>query len=1258
MSQKWTDAQQRAIQTVGKTLLVSAGAGAGKTAVLTERCLFIAVDRKPPTELSRILVVTFTEAAAAEMRQRIGDALRARLDSDENDAHLRRQLLVLEQSPISTLHSFCLRLLREYFYELNLDPQCRVMDEDELLLLQEEILTEVFEDFYAFDDAQGERFRALVDCYGGVSGDMQLRGAVLDLHRFLTGVPDSKSWLEETMKQYASIASATSLNGLPWFEEFERLFEEDLDALVSFARKTCQRKDIQEIPKFDQDAKALLGQFETWQADFKQNGVAETSEKIRAFQMPRKPTDRNASEGAMEALGALRDEFKKGWLKAASMFDTDDWLHGIQRTQPHATTLCEVYQKFREALTDAKKRAGCIDFSDMEHLCLRLLSDASSPAGQRLPSVTALNLRQRYDHILVDEYQDINPVQDEILRLLSRDGSEGDEPNLFMVGDVKQSIYGFRLADPGLFVQKHKTFPDTDDAPQMRISLRENFRSRRNIINGVNALFQLLMTESVADIQYDASQQLVCAAHYPETALPTARDLPIEIHLLERRMIAQIQDETPDGEEEEMPGKAEGLEQADKEACIAARAIQDIVTPEQGEPLQVWDKDRKDYRNATYRDIVVLLRTVKEKAARFADVLRRSGIPVYAESGTGYLRATEIQDMLSLLNVLDNPRQDIALAATLRSPIFGVKADDLLRIRRSKEDGDFFTAVTEYAQVGSDDLAEQLREILKKIESWRTLARQRPLSSVVWELLQQTEYLSYVSGLERGALRRANLLKLHNRSMQFDRFTRQGLARFLQFIEQMEEVGADYGEAPYLSEAEDVVRIMSIHKSKGLEFPIVIVPDLGKAFNLADECGDILFDREMLLAMKAVELDRMIKYPTIAHEVVSTLKHERILAEEMRVLYVALTRAKEKLVLIGSVRTNSVLKRWERLKHNDDATSAPEDMEDHLKRAKNIMDWVGPAITVLSDGDFPPSEEDRTDDLMFFDIQASGFFRVIMYSQSVLETLSVQSREREKPLIPVSCLESLSQYQPEQIPVSSEVAQILDQVQWRYPYESVLAVPSKMSISEIKRRFDLEQDSSESEPALEPARLSRRSRLMQEQQTRTSSMERGLLTHLVIQHLDLSQPLDEDDLRRQMKQMMEQQLITEEQVRQVWLDILVRFFQSELGSTLRQYPEKTRREVPFSLAVSAKSIIPQLPEEAHGETVLVQGIIDCLLEEPDGFTLIDFKTDRVTEEQIPERASKYNLQMDIYRQAVQQAFNKPVKKTILYFLQPGVAHSM
>ncbi len=1257
---KWTEAQRRAIQTVGKTLLVSAGAGAGKTAVLTQRCLYLVADRKPPTELNRILVVTFTEAAAAEMRQRIGDALRERLESDESNAYLRRQLALLEQSPISTLHSFCLRLLREFFYELHLDPNCRVIEEDELLLLKEEIVTEVMEQFYAAEDEQGDHFRSLVDCYGGVSGDNQLRQALLNLHSFLQGVPDSESWLEETLRLYQGIGSRSTLDGLPWFSEFDRLFREELDALEQQARKVCSRQDIQSVPKYLRDATNLHKDFQAWCEFLSGNGVLETAKLIRSFKIPRKPSVPNAPEAASRALDALRERFKKGWLFSVSPYSMEDWLAGIARTQPHAQTLCEVYQAFRAALADAKKRAGCIDFSDMEHLCLRLLSDTSSVPGERHPSPVALSLRERFDHILVDEYQDINPVQDEILRLLSRESCRDSESNLFMVGDVKQSIYGFRLADPGLFVQKHRTFSDTDEGHQMKVFLRENFRSRENIINGVNALFRLLMTESLSDIRYDQSQELVCAAQYPDDDGLSAKSHPIEIHLLERKPLHRQEEDTPDGEPDEQTGKEENLEQADKEACVVAELIQEMIEPVEGTPLQVWDNRKKCYRGASYRDVVVLLRALKEKAERFADVLRRAGLPVYAEAGTGYLRATEIQDMLALLGVLDNPCQDIALSAALRSPIFRLQAGDLLRIRRIKEDGDFYSAVKHYAQQQSDSLAERLREILEQIDSWRTLARQRPLSSVIWELFQQTEYLSYVAGLPSGALRRANLLKLHNRSMQFDRFVRQGLARFLQFIERMEEVGADYGEAPYLSEAEDVVRVMSIHKSKGLEFPIVIVPDLGKAFNFSDERGDILFDRNLFMGLKAVELERMIKYPTLSHEIIGMRKHERTLAEEMRVLYVALTRAREKLILVGSVELEKTLGVWEQYRGEEDKGKLADALEDRFRRATRMTDWVGPAITVLSENSFPPAQESRTEVTMHCDIERSAFFRVFLYPSAVVEQMSVQGRMSRSPLISEDCIESLSPYQIEQSSDSVVAKNILQQVQWHYSHESQLQIPSKMSISEIKRRFDLQNNGSEEEETshLQPVRLSRKPQFVEQSREEISSMERGLITHLVLQHLDLSIPLNEGAIRSQVKRMVEGELLTQEQAAEVLVKSLVQFFESDLGQRLQHSHNSVRREVPFSFAVPACSVIQDLPEQASSESILIQGIIDCLLEESDGFTLVDFKTDRVTEEQVPDRALKYQLQMAVYRRAVRQAFGKPVKETILYFLRPRVAHSV
>ncbi|HEY8346500.1 MAG TPA: helicase-exonuclease AddAB subunit AddA, partial [Symbiobacteriaceae bacterium] len=917
----------------------------------------------------------------------------------------------------------------------------------------------------------------------------------------------------------------------------------------------------------------------------------------------------------------------------------------------------------------------------------------------------ARELRARYAEVLVDEYQDINGVQDAILTLVARDGSDG-APNRFMVGDVKQSIYRFRHADPSLFLAKYQAYrpwsevlasgggtalPDGcgGGAPVSRsggrIVLGANFRSRAGVVDAVNFLFRQIMTAGAGELDYDADAELRYRANYPP--LPGEEDGEpsgpgVEVHLLDRKdpgSGAEAQEEAPAAAEEPAPDEAGAaaeelaeLTAVEREARLVARRIREMVhgtadTP----PLVVWDKKAKSYRPVQYRDIVILMRATRGRVNTYLEVFSQMGIPAHGQTSTGYFAAVEVEVILSLLQILDNPRQDIPLAAVLRSPIVGLSAADLARIRLANPAGSFYEAVltaasqreamaeaaaageevrpvsgAHQAGTGEADLSAVLARFLANLERWRTLVRRRPLSQVLWQIYQETGYLHYVAGMPGGAQREANLLALYERAREFDQFARQGLFRFLRFVERLQEEEGDMGTALALGEAEDVVRIMSIHKSKGLEFPVVFVTSLGSEFTQQDLSGDLLLDRRLGFGPMLVDPERRIKYPTLAYHAVRESSRLASLAEEMRILYVALTRARERLILVGSDRDLTArCRRWSA------ATSCegwplPDWL---LLTAESYLDWIGPAL-MRHAGGAPLRERAGVGEPADSQVAADrSRWQIFLWDTAAQQALlsPPAAAEGDEPPDWVR----IGQAEPLDRPYDGTLGEALMQrFRWRYPYEPVVRRFGKLSVTELKGHFD--PDSADLPPERLPRRrkaeLERFPRFLQEGRTSLTPTERGTVVHLVLQHLDLTRPLDEADVAAQVASLVDRQMLTPEQAAAVNAASIARFFASPLGQRIRRQPDKVRREFSFTLAIPAGEVYTDLPPEiAEGERVIVQGMIDLLLEEADGFVLVDYKTDRRDPE---EAARRYAIQVALYRRAVEEILGRPVKEAYLHFL--------
>lgn len=1244
MGNKWTNEQSDAIAIQGGNLLVSAAAGSGKTAVLVQRIIRLITDRAHPVDADRLLVVTFTNAAAAEMRERIGRALAREIEKDPGSKHLHRQLALLGRASISTIHSFCLELLRQYFYCLDLDPSFRVADENESALIQAGAMDELFEQRYAAAD--NGYFTALVECYGGRRDDSMLQELVLSAYHFARSTANPQEWLDSLPEKYR-LAEGCSFDDLPWCDVLKTSINNELDQIisaleqaVSLARKPGGPSVYLDTLEAERDM--FYGLHRQCEAGAGWQQLCSTYADID-FNRLKSCKKEDADVLLAEQVRKLRDSVKKkaADIKKEYFRSTPEGIcRDIKKLYPLAGEMAKLVQEFGDVYSKAKAAKGVVDFSDLEHFALQVLSD-NGPQG-RTPSMAALRLRERYEEVLVDEYQDINAAQEAILRLVSRQGEE--RPNLFMVGDVKQSIYRFRLADPGLFLQKYNTYPTGKGGAERRVDLSKNFRSQRELVDAVNFVFRQLMTPTVGELAYDAAAELVYGADYPPAeGEQNGRSDTVEVHLIEKQEPEQNAGQPAGNDGEIPPAAADGdelaefeeeLDAAQKEARLVAGQIRELIAPAGGGPgMMVYDKDSKAYRPVRYRDIVVLLRATSGHANTFVEEFRQNDIPAYADLATGYFEATEVETVLSLLKLIDNPLQDIPLAAVLRSPLVGLDAGELVRIRLLSRRGYYFHAVVAAAQTDQGDLSGKLKHFLEKLEHWRTAARRGPLVELIWSIYRETGYYDYTGGLPGGGQRQANLRSLYNRARQYDAGSFRGLFLFLRFVERVREGGRDLGAARALGEKENVVRIMSIHKSKGLEFPVVFIAGLGRRFNFKDLNRDMLFHKELGLGMQFVDPEARVTYPSVSKLALRQKLKMEALAEEMRILYVAMTRAREKLILVGSVRSlGSCARRWCG-PAGDDGISLPDG---YLAGAASYLDWLGAVLARHWDGEEIRGLGSCDEDISVISDSDSSRWQLFFHAGTPRLDLA-------KPACP-DLLAHIRKHEPLETEGPS-YSDIHSRLSWRYPYTAAVGLASKISVTELKRIFDLREAEEDAASRGFRTPFGGRPQFMREERGLTAA-EKGSALHLVMQNINLKCGLGSGDVQKEITAMVEREILTEEQAAAVPAEKIAFFFSGPLGKRILAGREALR-ELPFTLALPAGEVYPEF-QTTGGEKVIIQGIIDCLVDEGDGFLLLDYKTDILAPDQLETQLERYRVQLAFYARAVEDILCRPVKDKYLY----------
>ncbi|NQS75908.1 MAG: helicase-exonuclease AddAB subunit AddA [Peptococcaceae bacterium] len=1247
LANQWTNEQQAAITGRGGNLLVAAAAGSGKTAVLVERIIRRLTDGKDPVDADRLLVVTFTNAAAAEMRERIGRSLAAEIEKNPAAEHLHRQMALFSRAAISTIHSFCQDLLRRYFYRLDLDPSFRVADETECALIRAEAMEELFERRYNADD--NHLFTVLVDCYGGKRDDSLLQEMVLSAYNFARSTVDPIGWLQELPAAY-NLGEDQVFDQLPWCEILKKSLENELAVIISALEQAiglALKTDGPGVylPNLEEEQEIFSSLLQRCTQGISWSELYGLFQGVAFARLPacRK---KDADPELVEQVKKLRDRAKeKAAAICRSYFDTppERICHDLSRLYPLVQELAELTIDFAMAYEGAKRARNVVDFGDLEQYSLQVLSERG-PEGL-LPSAVAMNLQERYEEVLVDEYQDINAMQEAILQLVSR--PENGIPNLFMVGDVKQSIYRFRLADPGLFLQKYMAYSTGLKGRRRRIDLARNFRSRQGLVNAVNFVFRQLMTPSVGEIDYGPDAELVYGADYPPPG--GAEQIPdevVEVHLIEKGPTAHREQKAANkgaGQTEQAAPVEfeEGLEAMQKEARLIAARIKELVglSAEQ-DALHIYDRGLKQYRPLTYRDVVVLLRATSGHANTFVEEFRLFDIPVYAELATGYFQATEIETILSLLKIIDNPLQDVPLAAVLRSPLVGLDAGELARIRLHSRRGSYFHAVVAAGKAGEDELSPKLIDFLRKLEKWRTAARRGSLADLIWSIYRETGYYDFAGGLPGGGQRQANLRSLYNRARQYEAGSFRGLFLFLRFIEQLLDRGGDLGPARALGEKENVVRVMSIHKSKGLEFPVVFVAGLGKEFNFRDLSKDILFHKDLGLGLQLVDVGARLTYPAMSKLALKQKLKLEALAEEMRILYVAMTRAREKLVLVGSVDSlANYARRW----CMPAGTTGWRLPDGYLADAQTYLDWLGAALARHRDGVvirqaglfmekmFAPAQGDSSRWQIDLDTGLKG---TIMERAAVPEILELIKRQ-ETPADPG---------------VYTDV--INDRLNWCYPAAATGGLPTRFSVTELQKRLDpapIMEDGAGQDyqrkiggrPFFTPG------------ERKLTALEKGSALHLVMKNIDLGGPLAPGDIEKEIADLVRREILTAAQAAAVPVEKIAVFFAGPLGKRMLAGRE-VLRELPFTLALPAREIYPYLADNTE-EKVIVQGVVDCLVDEGDGYLLLDYKTDKPAAGGAAGVVERYRGQLTLYARAAEEILARPVKEKQIYLFSLDLA---
>lgn len=1282
---KWTTEQLQAIESKGSNILVAAAAGSGKTAVLVERIIHKIIDDK--IDIDKMLVVTFTNAAAAEMRERILEAIYQKLEQDPSNEHLQKQITLLNKASICTIHSFCLDVIRNHFYEIDLPSNFRIADTTEIDLLKQEVLEDLLEQKYIEQDSD---FLDLLETYTGYRGDEPLQEIVLSIYRFIQSSPFPEKWLQEKVEQFhvdSSLDFGRTILGEVILEEVQ----EELEGSLLKLRKV--QKELTKFPECSKFYQAIsedvmqienaLPDLDNWcDEEKKANSWNEIYQKVHQISFGKWPVDKKVTLDIREEAKEIRDRVKKDIKEkvAGLMSSTSEKIaEDFATIYPTLQKLAKLVSEFSENFKEKKKEKNCIDFNDIEHLALKLLLDEKGNKTQ-----ISKKYEEKFEEISIDEYQDSNLVQEAILTSISKGN------NIFMVGDVKQSIYKFRQARPELFLQKYasyRTKEDKQEEEDLKIQLFRNFRSRNNILDITNLVFEAIMSEKIGDITYNENEYLNYGANYPEPEesgdnrelkenVPSC--LKIEesecngkqkancAGIAELNVIDMKEDDTitaviGEEEEEENP---ERIEDDVLEARFVAKRIKELLQSD----YQVYDR-KKGYRHIEPKDIVILLRATSTLAPIYEKELSDYDLPVFSDSSTSYLESVEVETILSVLKLINNPMQDIPLVVVLRSSIGQMTDNELITIRLTDRNCNFYEALIKTRISCEEPLKSKIEAILEKLEKWKEQSEYLPLDELIWQIYLDTGYYHYVGLLPNGEMRQANLKTLFEKAKQYETASFKGLFHFIQFIEKLKKQNGDLGSAKLIGESANVVRIMSIHKSKGLEFPVVFLSHTHKRFNLRDLNEVILMHQDLGLGPTLIDTTKKLKYTTTAKQAISLKVKQETLSEEERILYVALTRAKEKLIITG--RSKDLQKALQEKEKNlsiyGDCSENDDVKIDYklMKKCNSYLDWLE-YVYLFHQG--------KTISLKGKQLELSDIITLNTFSkQDLIKELQMTEEKQQTDITKLIQKEVEKQE-------DTDLSELKQSLEWKYAYEIDTKLPTKTSVTKLKQeqinrlpsleeQVNWEEEGYNMEPEVgetievfstkeqldnkEIRNLKEMQKLNQlkyiqvktlenEKETKLTPAQKGTLVHLCIQKLDEKKEYELQDIQNLIQELAQKEIITEVEKNAIDVDLVHSYTKSELFQKLKKAKE-IHKEQPFYINLPAKEIFREAKETESEKNILVQGMIDLYyIDEQDQVHLVDFKTDYVPKGKERQVAEKYQIQIDIYRKALEEALGKKV----------------
>ncbi|WP_367295851.1 helicase-exonuclease AddAB subunit AddA [Levilactobacillus yonginensis] len=1238
----FTPSQDQAIHQTGNNLLVSASAGSGKTRVLVQRV----IERlKSGTGIDEILIVTFTKAAAAEMRDRIQTALRQELAANQGSAEQQqfylRQLNQLPVADISTLDAFCLRILQHYYYVIDQDPVFRLLaDETENALMRDEVWSDLREQLYADDEAG--LFARLTENFSGDRNDDGLAELVQQTYTFANATPHPDAWLANLATPYQ--LDSDQLTGTTFYREhLQPLFMEQLKQIQADLTSAYQLANQASLSKQVEHLTTVLGSMQEVVELASDGSWNALRAAIQNFPWGRIPSIRKANEDYPiynELKTTYYDPAKKQLETLKRTYLIQDEVQATSTIAASGELVAElgkVVTKFRQVYRQEKQRRHVLDFADIEHAALEILTQDTGQSHQ-----VAQQLQDQYAEIMVDEYQDTNSLQEAILTAIAQPAPAG---NLFMVGDVKQSIYRFRQADPTLFMGKTDRYQADSQAGDL-IVLAENFRSMKNVDDFTNLIFKQLMDRELGEIAYTGSAQLKFGAtYYPEKVESTAELL---VYLTEGNDDSQ----SSDGEAMDATFQVDNKHQG--EVLLVGKKIQQLVA----DKTPIYDRDAKQVRPMAYKDITLLTPT-RTNNLIITDELRRLGIPVVVNDAQNYFKTTEIQIMMALLRVIDNPYQDIPLAAVLRSPIVGLNENELALLRINQRTGDYFQAVQYFQQTFAAGSASDFQEtvydkvshFLEQLQTFRDIAQQNELVTLIWRIYQETGFLDYVGGMPAGEQRQANLHALYERAQSYEKSSFKGLFQFVRFVEKLQERDADLAGAPVQS-AEDAVSVMTIHGSKGLEFPVVFIMDASRQFNRQDQQGNYVMSGKSGIGIDYLNPESRIKAPSLQKLVTAQAISRASLAEEMRKLYVALTRAESRIYIVGSHKSKAeAISAWEQ------AYQSPNLVLNATLREKNnlanYLDWIG--MCLVRDPQF--DETLRQGSTTFSGLAGDpAKFKVHFATAADIEPAQ-QVNE-----VAVDWLAKTAKT-AETVADTVDSTQIKQIMDFQYPHQAATVTTAYQSVSEAKRLFEDPDNTSIGE--YQPDEHGQAGhRFVTHDFARPNFLqtvreplptEIGTATHLVLQQISVTTEPTTDSVQTVIDGLVTDGILTSEMADRIQVTAILQFFQSDLGQQILTNPEDLRREVPFSLLMPAQSLFKDF-QEADSQ-VLVHGIVDGYLKTSEGIILFDYKTDHVNSRNLAQSEAKlidrYGGQVNLYAEALQQMTQQPIIAQYLYLLAAG-----